>query len=85
MVAEQVTVVKYPVEVEVSYLVVQEVLTLVDEDLLLEELLDLDLEVEELQLLDLEELLLVVLDDSVVFQVERLVVGVVLLSEDQVE
>jgi len=32
------------VEVEVSYLVVQEVLTLVDEDLLLEELLDLEVE-----------------------------------------
>jgi len=32
------------VEVEVSYLVVQEVPTLVDEDLLLEELLDLEVE-----------------------------------------
>jgi hypothetical protein len=57
------------VEVEVTYLVVQEVLTLV------EELLLLDLEVEWLELLDLEELLLLLLS---VDQTE--VVGVLLLS-----
>jgi hypothetical protein len=54
------------VEVEVTYLVVQEVLTLVEEVLLL------DLEVEWLELLDLEELLLLLLS---VDQTE--VVGVV--------
>jgi hypothetical protein len=63
------------VEVEVTYLVVQEVLTLVEEVLLL----DLEVLCEWLELLDLEELLLLL---SVV-QTE--VVGVVLLSVDQTE
>lgn len=73
------TVVTIPVEVEVTYSVVQDVLTLVeellvlDELLLLDELLDLEWLLEELELLDLDEVL-------VVSVVHELMVGVVLLS-----
>lgn len=73
------TVVRYPMEVEVTYLFVQDVLTLVEELLVLHELLLLD------ELLDLEELLeeleLLNLDEALeVSVVHELMVGVVLPS-----